>query len=498
MNGPTYPSGYNPLEFVQYTYKSMESQFNHFETRMRIIGSMDDERLQNQTPSGSNPYYTIDGKNIGGSSGGIAVWVDPNTNCGYYFEIVALTDTTSLAYDAKAQAINTMFFYKIQADPSGYAIPIVLWSGLAPIVCDDGRFTGQERQTGEKNTTVYDLGVEFSQDEKTKQYTFNLYMNDRLVGRATDKDPLKKTNNVALFIRGSARVMFENLLGLSANFANDRNTNLNTPVDSVFGFENNNASIAARKYSLSGSIRNTFLSGVSGANEPKYNVYFEEFGTIMREAAYFNIKYDKAYPALHAKISPTFNNNQGYAISGFTANAFGAEFLVFNTTDTVLKLDSGSGNYLRIQGVTFTQNSRHDLTVDEFFSDKGELSDPEYRNGKVYNEKYNDSYLDIKKNRLTYGTKAFTINAPYIQSQDAANDLMSWLGTKIMKSRKAVGMEVLSMPHLQLGDIVKINYAVDGVKQVSQESSGRYVIYSIDYQRSLNGPSMTMYLSEVK
>jgi hypothetical protein len=496
MDGPTYPSGYNPQSFVHYIYKPMEDHYNHFATRMRIIGQMEDERSKTQTPSGTTPYYTVDGRNIGGSSGGLGIWVDPKTNCGYYFEIVALTETDVNVYNANAAAINTMFFYKIQADSSGNAIPIVLWSGLAPIICDDGRFTGQNRMTNEKNPTVYDLAIDFSKQGKSVR--FNLYLNDQMVGSAIDSDPLQEKNNLALFIRGSARAMFENVYAVTENFSTGPSRNLNTPVSSAFGFKNPSSTIAARKFALSGAIKSTYLDGITSTGEKKYNMYFEEFGTIMRECAYFNIKYDKAFPALQAKISPTFNNNQGYAISGFTANAFGAEFLIFNTTDTVLSLDSGSGNYLRIQGVTFTQNSRHDLTVDEFFSDNGDLSDPEYRNGKVYNAKYEESYSDIKKNRLANGKKSFTINAPYLQSQDAANDMMSWLVGKIMKPRKAVGLEVLSMPHIQLGDIVEIQYNKDGISQVSETSTGRYVVYSIEYQRDENGPTMTMNLSEVK
>jgi hypothetical protein len=327
-----------------------------------------------------------------------------------------------------------------------------------------------------------------------------MYLNGRVLGSVIDNDPLKNGQNVALFARGSARMMFENLFAIADSYEdkNGRSMDVDAPVASAFGFTNKNASNASRKYALSGSISNTILTSTSPSSTAKHNIYFEEFGTIMREMAYFNIKYDKAYPALYAKISPTFNNNQGYAISGFTANAFGAEFLIFNITDTVLSLDSGSGNYLRIQGVTFTQNSRHDLTVDEFFNDKGNLSDPQYRDGQAYNQKYAQEYSDIRKNRLTYGNKSFTINAPYLQSQDAANDLMSWLTGKIMKSRKAVGMEVLSMPHLQLGDIVEINYTKNGISQLSGESSGRYVIYSIEYSRSNEGPSMVIHLSEVR
>jgi hypothetical protein len=72
-------------------------------------------------------------------------------------------------------------------------------------------------------------------------------------------------------------------------------------------------------------------------------------------------------PHLYAKLSPTFNRLKGYTVSNFFAGAYGAQFLIFNATDTALSLDSASGNYLRIQGVTFTQESSNELTVDEYF-----------------------------------------------------------------------------------------------------------------------------------
>ena len=73
-------------------------------------------------------------------------------------------------------------------------------------------------------------------------------------------------------------------------------------------------------------------------------MYFEEFGTILRECAYFNIKYDRAYPALYAKMMKTLNRVKGYSVSGFYAGSYGADFLIFNCTDFNLNLDDTSGN----------------------------------------------------------------------------------------------------------------------------------------------------------
>jgi hypothetical protein len=218
----------------------------------------------------------------------------------------------------------------------------------------------------------------------------------------------------------------------------------------------------------------------------------------MREASTFNIRYDKAYPALYAKLSPTFNRIKGYTVSGFRAGSYGAEFMIFNATDTALSLDETTGNYLRIQGVTFTQESRNSLTVDQYFTKNSDFSNPEFKNDTLISSpfKSEQAYEDIKLSRMTYGKKDFSLNVPYIQTEDDANELMKWVTSKIIKPRKSFGIKIFSIPTLQLGDIVKINYSQNDVSKAGAEKS-RYVIYNIQHSKDFNGPSMTIYLSEV-
>ena len=74
---------------------------------------------------------------------------------------------------------------------------------------------------------------------------------------------------------------------------------------------------------------------------------------------------------------------------------------------------------------------------------------------------------------------------------------MGWIIDKIVVPKKSVGLNVYSIPTLQLGDIVTLNYKdANGLDLVSPETD-RFVIYNIDYTRNNSGPSMTLYLSEV-
>ena len=525
MNGPSFTTTEKPIDFVSYVYKPLDNAYKHFGTRMRIIGKIENDQTRGQTPTGSSTYYQVTGSRVdqkvslAGGSGGLAVLLNPETNNGYYFEIVALTENNVESYlktnkdGTPDVVIHNVLFYKIKKNSANSeAIPIKLWGGLSKITVDDGSFTGQYRMATQTTPTVYDLSVEYTDIGKTRR--FYLYINNNLVKIIDDVDPLPTYNNMALFTRGSSRIMFENVYALATNYSENTVASASPVVQNIFGqtsisntfnkdtglFGENEVDVneSFRKYAMSGVIQSTYLSGISSQQSPKYNMYFEEFGTIMRECAYFNIKYDRAYPALYAQLSPTFNRLKGYTTSGFYADSYGAEFMIFNATDKALVLDDTSGNYLRIQGITFTQDTTHELTVDEYFNKRSSQSDPEMQGTTVLTSPYveNEKFNMIKQSRMTYGSNEFSIEAPYIQTEDSANSLMSWIINKLMTPKRSVGVNIFSIPTLQLGDIVTINYKNNDIDIVAPALT-RFVIYNIEYSRDVSGPSMSVYLSEV-
>jgi hypothetical protein len=510
MNGPSFTTTESPIDFISYVYKPLDNAYKHFGTRMRIIGKVENNQTRGQTPTGSTSYYQVTGSltdqsvSIGGGSGGLGVMLNPETNNGYYFEIVALTESNVESYlkttadGTEDVVIHNVLFYKIKKNSANSdAIPVKLWGGLSKITVDDGSFTGQYRMTTQETPTVFDLSVEYTDIGNTRR--FYLYINNNLIKVVDDIEPLPIYNNMALFTRGSSRVMFENIYALSENYS--QNT-VSTAVDTIsqaFGDDIVDTNESFRKYAMSGIVQSTYLSGISAQQPPKYNIYFDEFGTIMRECAYFDIRYDRAYPALYAQLSPTFNRIKGYTTSGFYADSYGAEFMIFNATDKALVLDDTSGNYLRIQGITFTQDTTHELTVDEYFNKKSSHSDPDMQGTTVLASPYLEleKYNKIKQSRMIYGNNEFSIEAPYIQTQDSASSLMGWIIDKLMTPKRSVGVNVFSIPTLQLGDIVSINYKDSNNLDMITSSNTRFVIYNIEYSRNSDGPNMTLYLSEV-
>jgi hypothetical protein len=503
MSGPSFSTTDTPLNFVSYHYKALENKFKHFGTRMRIVGKIEASETIGQTPVNAVPYYVLPGSqpsqrlNISGGSGGLAVLLNPDTNVGYYFEIISLTEKNVSEYSSESENLHNIIFYKVMSDSDQKAIPVKLWGGFGNIIVDDGKFTGQSRIIGEENPTVYDLAVEYQDIGSTRR--FYLYINNKLVKVVDDNSPLPTYNNMALFVRGGSKCMFENIYALTNNYSQNTTFALDTPVAAAFGDDEINANESFRKYAMSGIIQSTYLSGISPAQPPKFNIYFDEFGTIMREAAYMKVRYDKAYPALYAQLSPTFNRIKGYVVSGFRAGSYGAEFLIFNSTDTALNLDETSGNYLRIQGITFTQQSQNELSVDNYFAKNSNLSDPTIGKDSLIISplRSQQDYDKIKTSRLTYGKKEFSLQPSYIQTEDDARELMSWIINKIMKPRRSIGMKVFSTPIVQLGDIVNIEYKDENNQNLVSSDDSRFVVYNIDYQKDSSGPTMTLFMSEV-
>ena len=59
-----------------------------------------------------------------------------------------------------------------------------------------------------------------------------------------------------------------------------------------------------------------------------------------------------------------------------------------------------------------------------------------------------------------------------------------------------VGVDIFSTPTLQLGDIVNVSYKANGIDVIAPDDTN-FIVYNINYKKSVDGPSMTVYLSEV-
>jgi hypothetical protein len=434
----------------------------------------------------------------------MAIMLDSDNINGYYFEICTLSTDNLENYNTKdkdtgeeSSVLHNILFYKVTRgilDSKEIAIPVKLWGGLSKILTDEGKFVGQDRISNESNPTIYDLAIEYKDIGATRR--FYLYLNGTQIATVDDGSPLPKYNNMALFIRSRSKCMFENIYALK-NQESQNKTTIVEDVSKIFGAKQITSSDTLKKYSLSGFIQDAYLSGIETQTAPKYDIYYDEFGTILRECAYFNIKYDKAYPAFRAMLKPIFSNEKTYVTSGFYADSYGAEFLVFNATDKMITLDETSGNYLQIIGITFTQNTSNTLTADSYYQERSSFSDPVIINNAILSPSRQEKiFQDVKISRSKYGKQEFTLDTLYIQSEDQAKNLLGWVLSKTISPRRIVLLEVFATSHLQLGDIVTIDYTMpSGDKFVDVDK--QFVVSEIQYARSTEGPSSIIKVVEV-
>ena len=518
------PTSVVPRDVLTYIYKTLDVDYKHFGTRMRIIGKLEASSDVQQNPTGAMTFYSsiVDGESLvlSGGAGGIGIGVNPETNNGYFLELIALTSTNlneiSGAQDEDSEInVHNVLFYKTVKDQGAassesQAIPIKLWGGTADVLVDSGTFAGQQRMAGEEQTTVYDLSVEWKDIGSSRR--FYIFINGRQVATVDDSAPIPFYSNMCVFVRGSSKLMFENVYALRQNVADNAEGNVvaSNSVSDAFGLsvvDQNNDSVLSgtldttgfRRYGISGFVQQTYLSGISSSAQPAYNMYFEEFGTILREAAYFDVKYDKAFPALISQISPVMNEVPAFSVSGYEAGPYSAKFLIFNTMDKAITLDETSGNYLRIQGVTFTQDSTYEYKMDDFYEEVANLADPQLSpSNQILTSPRTETanYQKLKVSRAKYGKSDWTVETDYIQTQSAAKDLMGWLIDKTTKPRQLIGLDVFSNPLIQLGDIISVDYAHEDVN-IYTPPTRKFLVYNIDYKRDESGPTVTIFGSEV-
>jgi hypothetical protein len=523
-------------DLVNYVYKDLDTDYRHVGTRMRIIGKIIDDKTQSAL--NSIDLFTIGKKTedgntttLSGGAGGIGYMIDTDTNSGYYLEIASMTEDILKYYGSDQsengvpfrlnqnnelvstsglvpsdQVLENIIFYKVERTPYStqvagkidIAVPKKLWGSLVRILVDEGKFIGSDRLNSQE-AAVYDLSLDAevlkNNNGTIYRIDFSIYLNNRLLGKVSDNNPLQMPEgngnklNICLFTRGSTKCMFENIFALKNTKQED--VSLAEKVKNVVSAD------SLRKYSLPAVIQSTYLSSIGTETKPTVDFYFEEFGTIMRECAYFNIKYDQAYPALIAKIVPPFTVEKSYQVSGFLPGSYGAEFLIFNTTDKAIDLSESSTNRIMIQGITFTQNISNVLTVDDYFRELSNFSDPVVANNLIVSPGRSEKIYDnIKNSRSIYGNKSFSLDSMYIQNEDSAKDIMKWILDKTIRPRKVFEIDTFATAHIQLGDIVKINFDLpEGVKMVDENK--RFVVISAQYGRSSSNVKSQLRVMEV-
>ena len=499
LSGPKFKVDGSNGPSMNYVKKELDNKVSYdtFGTRIRLLGTPQPKKEENiQILSGSYPLYTLKDKkksSVNGESGGIGILTNANGE-GYYYEIVALNylDTDNFLEQNSIDA-KTIIFYRLNL-VDGILKPTVLFSTFENILVDSGKFAAKVKRLRDSvEDSIYDLGIKVNKINN-KDWRISLYFNGTIVGVVQDTSPVtsKISQNISLFTRGSSQVMFNDVYAIKTLKKNPAAVEVKASSEIFNGNKTTNLSYS--KYSLNTLVATGFMSSLSPSQISENSIYYEEFGTIMRECGYFDVKFDKVYPALRSKIPPQVSSIAQYMVTGYSSTPYRAEFLVFNMSDFALGLGDGQDytTILNIVGVGYTEEVARELTVDGFYNKKSDFSTNSDYSSQVYKSKY----TDIKNSRISYGNKAFTIDSPYIQSEDTATELMEYIITRVSKPRKAVAVQVFGMPIIQLGDLVKFSYDVNEILPNAVTGSN-FVVYAIEQDIAESGPSTVLYLSEV-
>lgn len=425
-------------------------------------------KLRNRATGGSNPTVAVGDR--------VYIYNQTNSYQNGYFEVTKVGGASS----------------KWEMKRDELAIPRVLFQAKSNILVDYSSMVGSSRIVPGENPPVYDLRIETQREGQGMR--FFLYINNVYIGTAFDEnvEPTKITNSVAVFVRGTSKCMFEHVYAISNNPEYLYTSNLNelkaAQETRDYVYDN------IKNYGINRTIISEYLNTMKTTGFEK-SVFYDEFGTILRECAYFNVRYDKAYPALVAKVSNNINPLLGYHVSNFVPTPYGAEFMLFNTTDAPLVMDSSNINYFTITGITFTAESNEEVTVDDYFNAVSDYS--QYYSSGIPSNTSNiqNDLTTIKNSRSMYGKKEFSIEAPYIQDRDTAYNMMGWMIQKIKKPKLAVSIDLFSLPIIQIGDIIQVEYQANN--NIDIPYSSRFVVYASDVSAADGDISQKIYLSEV-
>jgi hypothetical protein len=179
-----------------------------------------------------------------------------------------------------------------------------------------------------------------------------------------------------------------------------------------------------------------------GANENKRDESFIEFGSTAREIRKAKVKYNGG-PGIPLKFSTA--SNRYATVLDTRLQPFEAETYVLNNTTTFVPLDDGNYTSFYVLGNTINKSSPLEYSTDE------------------------PSELATKEPVI--------FESNWIQSEPDAKSLGDWIKSTVLNKGKYVEMEIFGNPALSAGDIVSINYPLQGL-----DGDNKYIIVRAETQ----------------
>lgn len=271
----------------------------------------------------------------------------------------------------------------------------------------DSQNTSSKTLTGILAGTVYKLDVNVSVTGSSNK--IEVYLNSYKITATDSTSPLSKTSNVAMF-SNSGKVSYDYIY--AAPLTKDQYDA--GVIQNVYEGKYGPKTISF----LYGDkiIENKNISSGQGP-------WMEEFGTTARELKQIKIKYqDRPAEPLFA----TVGINKLAAILGQRLTSYGADILVVNNSGMMIPLADGGLYSFGIVGNAIAETGQHEYVSNTL----SETTNPE----------------------------PVVFESAWIQREDDAKNLGTWIKDQWSKQQRVVELEIFSNPLISVGDIITINY----------------------------------------
>ena len=389
---------------------------------------------------------------------------------GYFFEFSSAAE----AYKADKLEQNNIRFYKVTGSSKE---PLTMGLGVASInPAIGGSENVQPAYSLLKETdgwrTTFSVDVTITQEDASNR-RFDLYFEGVKVFTAVDtaspgdSNYVAPTQNVSMFVRDDSAAIFEYFY--ATTIPDGTNVSVNDPILSI-----------PEPYNFDEAIsRGIFSSSASKVLGTDYPLFYEDFGCLVREARRVEARFP--VPTLAAKLIEFSSVIPDYIIKNFKYTSFGADFWIYNTSGTSVRLDTESATPMYLSGVVLNNLG------------SGSVEISEYIDSIDVDERRNE---ELQINRRLYGDQSISISGQYISSIKTARSLAKWVAKKSSREKTIIDAEIFPNPLLQIGDKIKVFYKDRGYS-VEQNGDKTYVLANINYVASGSDLIMRVQLREM-
>jgi hypothetical protein len=307
---------------------------------------------------------------------------------------------------------NTGYYVSVQttthlSDTADKEIKIYKVVNGKKTILNDSQKAPARTLTGVLAGSVYKLDVNVSVESSSVK--IDVYVNSYKITATDSSSPLSKTKNVAMFA-SSGKVNYDYIYAAPITEDQYKSGTMQNVYEGKYGIKTISFLYGDK------ILENKNISSGQTA-------WLEEFGTTARELKQIKIKYqDRPADPLFA----TIGINKLASILGQRLTSFGAEVFVLNNSGMMIPLSDGNLYSFAVIGNAITISGEHEYSSNT-------LSD-------------------------TTTPEPVVFETAWIQREDDAKNLGTWIQSQWSKQQRVIEMEIFSNPLISVGDIITINY----------------------------------------